>query len=142
MVGASKIDHNTNDLERLQELFKKGLNNSEIARVYRTNSGESLSRIHISAIRSGKRWNPNNRSFLMKDEIGKLEQIYSMTNGVLISTKISQVISGNDLYYVYLTFKNRKPMLWGNVSLMENKPTRNELYEFHFKAVNELTTKD
>lgn len=142
MVGASKIDQNTDDLERLQVLFNMGLNNTKIAEVYRTNSGEQISRVHISQIRRGLRWNPNNRSFLMKDELGKTEQIFSVTNGNVIKTTVSQLISGNDLYYVYLTFKNKKPILWGDVPLMENKPTRNDLYEFHFKTVNELSNQD
>jgi len=141
MVGASKIDQNTDDLERLDAMFRMGLNNTKIAEIYRTSSGKQISRVHISQIRRGLRWNPNNRSFLMKDELVRPETIFSSTNGTSIKTTISQLISGNDLYYVYLTFKDKKPILWGNVTLMENKPTRNDLYEFHFKAVNELTTK-
>lgn len=77
MVGAHKIDENTDDLERLRELFTMGFNNSEIARIYRTNSGHSLSRPHIRHIRSGKRWNPEKRSFVMRAE---MEEITLPTN--------------------------------------------------------------
>lgn len=69
MIGAWKIDENTDDLQRLKELFDLGLNNSEISRIYRTNNGHSLTRPYIKAIRAGRRWNPDERSFLMKSEI-------------------------------------------------------------------------
>ena len=32
MIGAHKIDDTTDDLERLQEFFDRGLNNSQIQR--------------------------------------------------------------------------------------------------------------
>ena len=69
MIGAHKIDDTTDDLERLQEFFDRGLNNSQIQREYRTNTGEQISRVHISQIRRGRRWNQELRSFLMKNEL-------------------------------------------------------------------------
>lgn len=69
MVGAHKIDDTTDDLIRLRKLFDLGLTNTEIARMYRTNKGETISRTHIMHIREGKKWNPDKRTFLMKKEL-------------------------------------------------------------------------
>lgn len=131
MIGAGKIDDRTNDLERLQDLFDLGLNNTEIAKVYRTNSGESLSRIHISSIRRGKRWNRDNRSFLMKHELESTDMIETISNGDIIKTVISQVITDTVIYYIYLTYINFIPTIDTNTSFMVNKPTRSDLIQYH-----------
>jgi hypothetical protein len=131
MIGAGKIDDRTNDLERLQDLFDLGLNNTEIAKVYRTNSGESLSRIHISSIRRGKRWNRDNRSFLMKHELESTDMIETISNGDIIKTVISQVITDTVIYYIYLTYINFIPTIDTNTSFMVNKPTRSDLIQHH-----------
>lgn len=75
MVGAWKIDENTDDLQRLRHMFEIGLNNTQIAKIYRTRSGHTLSRPYIKEIRSGKKWNPDKRSFLMKTEIQQTKQL-------------------------------------------------------------------
>ena len=69
MVGAWKIDENTDDLERMRQMFDMGLSNSEISRIYRTTKGDTISRTHIKHIREGKKWNPDKRTFLMKTEM-------------------------------------------------------------------------
>ena len=103
MIGASKINQETDDLDRLFEMYNLGLNNSEISRIYRTNSGKTLSRIHISQIRRGHRWNINNRSFLMKVELDKQDSIKTSFNGNIIKSIISQVITDTEIYHLYLT---------------------------------------
>ena len=135
MIGAGKIDDRTNDLERLNDLFDMGLNNTEISRVYRTNSGESLSRIHISSIRRGKRWNRDNRSFLMKHELETNDVIETLSNGDTIKTVISQVITDTTIYYIYLTYINFIPTIDTNTSFMVNKPTRSDLIQHHTKQL-------
>ena len=135
MIGAGKIDDRTNDLERLNDLFNMGLNNTEISRIYRTNSGESLSRIHISAIRRGKRWNINNRSFLMKHELENQDTIETMSGGDVIKTVISQVITDTTIYHIYLTYINFIPTIDTNTSFMVNKPNRSDLIEHHMKQI-------
>lgn len=142
MIGASKINQETDDLDRLFEMYNLGLNNAEISRIYRTNSGKTLSRIHISQIRRGQRWNINNRSFLMKVELDKQDSIKTSFNGNIIKSIISQVITDTEIYHLYLTYVNDKPMIDSGTSLMINKPTRNDLIEFHIKLVNEYNKKN
>jgi hypothetical protein len=135
MIGAGKIDDTTNDLERLNDLFDMGLNNSEISRVYRTNSGESLSRIHISSIRRGVRWNRDKRSFLMKHELETNDVIETISDGNTIKTIISPVITDTTIYYIYLTYINFIPTIDTNTSFMVNKPNRSDLIEHHMKQI-------
>lgn len=142
MVGASKINNTTDDLERLQILFDMGLSNSEISRTYRTNSGESLSRIHISQIRRGRRWNANTRSFLMKNELEVTDSIKTSLDGVIIKTIISQVITDTQIYHIFVSYYNANVMMNIGCPLMINKPTRNELIEYHLNLVNETISKN
>jgi len=138
MIGSSKINETTNDLERLQALFDLGLNNTEIAKIYRTNSGESISRIHISSIRRGKRWNFDNRSFIMKHELETNDIIESKIGNDLIKSIISPVITDTTIYYIYLTHMNSIPMSDTNTSFMVEKPTRGHLIQYHTNIINKL----
>lgn len=135
MIGGSKINDTTNDLERLQALFDLGLNNTEISKIYRTNSGESISRIHVSCIRRGKRWNIDNRSFIMKHELGTQDMIETTISEFTYKTVISPVLTDTDIFYIYLTYINSIPKIDTNTSLMKNKPTRNDLIEYHIKNI-------
>lgn len=137
MIGSSKIDETTNDLERLHDLFDMGLNNTEISRVYRTNSGESLSRIHISCIRRGVRWNRDKRSFLMKHELETNDVIETTIDGDTIKSMISPLITDTTIYYVYLTYINFIPTININTSFMVEKPTKTDLFEYHINLINE-----
>ena len=135
MIGSSKINDTTNDLERLQDLFDLGLNNTEISRIYRTNSGESISRIHVSQIRRGKRWNIDNRSFIMKHELGTQDTIETIVSDFTYKTVISPVLTDTDIFYIYLTYINSTPNIDTNTTLMVNKPTRSDLIEYHIKHI-------
>ena len=118
MIGSSKIDETTNDLQRLQDLFDMGLTNSEIARIYRTNSGDSISRIHVSSIRRGKRWNFDNHSFVMKRELGIQDVIESTIGDDVIKSMISPIITDTTILYVYLTYVNFIPRIDTQTSFM------------------------
>jgi len=142
MIGAGKIDDNTNDLERLKELFKMGLNNSEIGRIYRTNAGLSISRTHISQIRRGGRWNPNKRSFVMKNELDVMGTIQTEIGGMVFKTVIAQVIANTELYHIYLCYVNSKPVFGNCGSLLEQKPTRTDLIGFHTSNLNKYLEKN
>jgi hypothetical protein len=138
MIGAGKINDTTNDLERLQALFDLGLNNTEISKIYRTNSGESISRIHISCIRRGKRWNVDNRSFLMKHELETNDVVESKIGDDVIKSVIAPVITDTTIYYIYLTQMNSIPMSDTNTSFMMEKPTRGHLIQYHTNIINKL----
>ena len=140
MIGSSKINEQTDDLQRLQELFDLGLNNSEIARIYKTNSGQSISRIHVSEIRRGKRWNINTRSFLMKHELENQDTIETVIGGDHFKTCIAQIITDNRIYHIYFTSINSFPTFYSNPSLMVEKPLRTDLMKFHNQFVfNEIS---
>ena len=100
MIGASKINKNTDDLERLQEMFDMGLNNSQISRIYRTNSGEPISRVHISQIRRSKRWNTENHSFIMKDDIKDYNSIMTDLNDDIYHTVIGLGITYSPIHKI------------------------------------------
>lgn len=136
MLGASKINAQTDDLKRLYELFDLGITNSAISRIYKTNSGQTLSRIHISHIRRGKRWNSDNRSFLMKYEIGIDNSIKTEYKNVVYLTTISQVISGTYVFYIYLTYVNGKPIFSSDTSPLSKEPRTIDLIEYHTNFIN------
>ena len=138
MIGSSKINETTNDLERLQALFDLGLNNTEISKIYRTNSGESISRIHVSSIRRGKRWNVDNRSFLMKHELETNDVVESKIGNDVIKSIIAPVITDTTIYYIYLTQMNSIPLSDTNTSFMVEKPTRGHLIQYHTNIINKL----
>jgi len=131
MIGASKINQTTDDLDRLQEMFDMGLNNSQISRIYRTNSGESLSRVHISQIRRNKRWNTENHSFVMKYELGGNYLIETEVIDTIYKTVIGMVFTDTSNLYVYLTYKNGSLQSEGKISLMIKQPSTEELTRFH-----------
>jgi len=131
MIGASKINQTTDDLDRLQEMFDMGLNNSQISRIYRTNSGESLSRVHISQIRRNKRWNTENHSFVMKYELGGNYLIETEVIDTIYKTVIGMVFTDTSNLYVYLTYKNGSLQNEGKISLMIKQPSTEELTRFH-----------
>lgn len=139
MIGSSKIDDQTDDLQRLNDLFALGLNNSEIQRIYRTNKGESISRVHISQIRRGLRWNPNLRSFVMKNELEANDTIETLIDGVNIKTTIAQLLVDNQLYHIYLTYIDAILDLDTRTSLSLNKPNRKDLIAFHINKINEIS---
>ena len=70
MVGASKL--NEEKVRQIKELFlTTKLTDGEIADQF------GVSREHINLIRNGKRWNIQNRTFIMKEE---LDQIINLKN--------------------------------------------------------------
>lgn len=137
MVGASKINQQTDDLERLNEMFDAGLNNSQIARIYKTNSGESISRIHISQIRRGQRWNQSTRSFLMKDEIDVMNPIITELDGDIYQTSVGMVFLQGGEYYIYIHYKNGSVVNIHTLSQIQFKPTRSEILSYHNKQIFE-----
>lgn len=139
MIGSSKIDDQTDDLQRLNDLFALGLNNCEIQRIYRTNKGESISRVHISQIRRGLRWNPNLRSFVMKNELEANDTIETLIDGVNIKTTIAQLLVDNQLYHIYLTYIDAILDLDTRTSLSLNKPNTKDLIAFHINKINEIS---
>jgi hypothetical protein len=138
MIGSTKIDETTNDLDRLQELFDMGISNAEIARIYQTNSGESLSRVHISCIRRGKRWNSNIRGFRMKYEMDFKDIIESTINDTIVKTISVPVITDDRIYYVFLSHINDTLQTDNTSPFMYKKPLKTDLIAHHMNVLCNL----
>jgi hypothetical protein len=89
MVGAYKLDEQ--QVSQIKTLFENTtLKDREIAIMY------NVSREHINRIRTGKRWNPNSRSFVSKIEIEmskkpvqkEIEKVYISVDRELTLTEI------------------------------------------------------
>lgn len=89
MVGAYKLDET--QVAQIRNLFENTtLNDKQIAIMY------NVSREHINLIRSGKRWNPNSRSFVSKIEMEmdkkpvqkEVEKVYVSVDRELTLTEI------------------------------------------------------
>jgi hypothetical protein len=89
MVGAYKLDEH--QVAQIRNLFENTtLKDGQIAIMY------NVSREHINLIRSGKRWNPNSRSFVSKKEIEMskkpiepvIEKVYVSVDRELTLTEI------------------------------------------------------
>lgn len=137
MIGASKINKNTDDLDRLNEMFEMGMNNSEISRIFRTNSGDSLSRVHISQIRRGMRWNEDKHSFFMKDDFINNDVIKTNLDGDEYITSLGLSITYFPTTETFTKthfishYKNSIQVDGENTQLMEIKPTQEELLRKH-----------
>jgi hypothetical protein len=68
MIGASKINE-VDDLPKLRELINQEPNNHRVAETFKTSKGQQISPEMVRAVRKGKRWNTDTRSFLMKTEM-------------------------------------------------------------------------
>jgi hypothetical protein len=66
MIGAHKLQEE--DVVEIKRLLAMGISQAEVARTFVPISGQKVSRIHINRINAGKRWNPEIRSFLMKEQ--------------------------------------------------------------------------
>ena len=131
MIGASKIDDKTDDLERLFAMISAGMNDHQIARTYLTNSGKNLSRVHIGRIRRGVQWNEQKRSFYMKRQLKENPNTSTNVNGDTYRTEIAVIFSKSFEFYVYLTFKNDRYIPKVSSPILIKKPTVDELLEFH-----------
>ena len=131
MIGAYKIDEHSDDLERLFKLFDQGLSNSKIAREFTTNSNHTLSRTHISQTRRGLKWNPQRRSFLMKTELEQSNNVTTKLKNNTFRTEVGILATESIFYYVFLDYKNDQVINNSGVSLMNKKPTVEEILEHH-----------
>jgi hypothetical protein len=137
MIGAHKIDDTTDDLERLQEFFDRGLNNCQIQREYRTNAGEQISRVHISHIRRGTRWNQGLRSFLMKNELDNPDLVKSQVGNLTFRTELGTVVSASGIFYIYLRYEGLSQIKWDSDTILIKKPTTGQILQSHNQFVYE-----
>ena len=80
MIGASKLQEE--DIVEIKKLLAMGVSQAAVARTYVPISGKKVSRILINKINSGKRWNAEARSFIMKEvveEVIDLDRIFELS---------------------------------------------------------------
>jgi len=84
MVGASKL--NWDDVRVIKDLLEMGKTHQSIADMF------GVSRELISSIKSGKRWNKEQHSFIMKDEQIKSNDFRDF--GAALPIKSIEVVKG------------------------------------------------
>jgi len=80
MIGASRLQEE--DIVEIKKLLAMGVSQAAVARTYVPISGKKVSREHINLISSGKRWNAEARSFIMKEavkEVSELDKIFELS---------------------------------------------------------------
>lgn len=84
MIGAYKLTEE--DVKEIRHLAKTtNLSDTEIGKLY------NVSRVHISCIRRGKRWNEENRSFIMKSSQNPI--LYPQNNtDIIFDTTIQRPV--------------------------------------------------
>ena len=138
MTGASKLV--LEDIVALRELYEQGLTNAQIARTFTSLSGKSVSREHVSRIRSGKRWNPDNHSFLVKDHLPINQEITTQIMKDTYTTELSVVVTKSGIYHIFMCYTNDQFMEGTDTPLIKDKPSNEEMLEYHNKWVwNEIS---
>jgi hypothetical protein len=134
MIGAYKL--NKNDILKIRNLISQGVNDYQIAREFISESGESVTREHIRAIRKGQRWNKDNRSFLMKDELSDLPVIKTEMNGRVFETQLGWLKTKDLEKWFFLTLMDDMEVDGPMGYLMDKKPLKKEILAFHNSFVS------
>lgn len=133
MTGAHKLD--LEDVMQIRELIKQGHNDSKIAREFEPKSKKKVSREHVGSIRTGKRWNLDKHSFLVKEHLPINEDIITSIFEDTYTTEIGVVVTKGGNYHIFLRYINDKFIEGTETPLMQNKPTTEEMLEYHNKWV-------
>jgi hypothetical protein len=139
MNGASKL--NEQEVDKILEMVSLGMNDCQVARLYKTPTNQTISRVHVRQIRIGKRWNAERRSFIHKDELLNSPSIETEINGNRLKTEIAILMLKSSTRYLILTSLNDE-LIDGEVNYTETKPTIEDLIETHISLMNEHQRKD
>jgi len=97
MIGASKLTEQ--QVQEIKRLFATTmLCDGDIADMYK------VSRELINLIRSGKRWNDNKRSFVMKDAIKRYTKTTTIIGGNHYSSQITPVETTQGRLFIILHY--------------------------------------
>jgi hypothetical protein len=102
MIGASKLTKE--DAVKIREMFSQGVNKSQIAKNFVSEKGHKISREHVSRIIKGARWNIQNHSFLMKDDLLGSKTISTKFDTTLFETKISVLRMDAEVFYGFASY--------------------------------------
>jgi hypothetical protein len=97
MIGASKLDEQK--VQEIKRLFATTmLCDGDIAEMY------GVSREMINQIRSGKKWNDEKRSFVMKDQMKSYTKTITIVRGNQYSSQISPVETTQGRLFIVLHY--------------------------------------
>jgi hypothetical protein len=129
MTGAHKLK--LQDVEKLRELFDQGINNQQIAENFVSSSGRKVSTEHVRMIRSGRRWNFDTHSFIVKEHLQMQDEIVTQILEDEYTTELSSVLTKKGNYHIYLRSKNGSVIQSMETPLMLNKPSIDEMLNYH-----------
>ena len=129
MTGAHKLK--LQDVEKLRELFDQGINNQQIAENFVSSSGRKVSTEHVRMIRSGRRWNFDTHSFIVKEHLQMQDEIVTQILDDEYTTELSSVLTKKGNYHIYLRSKNGSVIQSMETPLMLNKPSIDEMLNYH-----------
>lgn len=123
MIGSSKL--NDEQVQQIKRLFETtNLTDESIGEMY------NVSRGHINHIRNGRRWNVDERSFLMKEELNHYTTTITIIRGNSYSSQVSALQSKVGIVYVILHYTNDE--LWFEPSsIYLEEPNYERLRERH-----------
>ena len=139
MNGASKL--NEQEVDKILDMVSLGFNDCQIARMYKTPKNEKISREHVRAIRIGKRWNAEKRSFIHKDELLNSPSIETEINGNRLKTECAILMLKSSTRYLILTTLNDE-LIDGEVNHQETKPTIEDILDKHLALMHNHERKD
>ena len=129
MTGAHKLK--LQDVEKLRELFDQGINNQQIAENFVSSSGRKVSTEHVRMIRSGRRWYFDTHSFIVKEHLQMQDEIVTQILDDEYTTELSSVLTKKGNYHIYLRSKNGSVIQSMETPLMLNKPSIDEMLNYH-----------
>lgn len=133
MIGASKLTDK--DVRQIKRLLKDGdMTCQAIANMFK------VSRVHISHIKHGRKWNKTNHSFLMKQDIRGYTRTITLINGVEYSTGISPIYTLNGERYVLTHYINKSEYRIDGL-IYDVIPPYEELREKHNSFVKRFVDK-
>ena len=102
MIGASKLIEE--DAVIIRKMHSSGMNKTEIAKNFISVNGHKISRAHISRIIRGTRWNKEERSFLMKDDLIRSKSISTKFDTIVFQTRVSVLRIEARVLYGYVSY--------------------------------------
>lgn len=122
MVGASKLS--AIDVIHIRRLIERGESDDIIASKY------NVSRVLITNIRNGKRWNEKEKSFFMKEDVMNYTRTITIMNNKRYSTGISPIFTINGEAFVLVHYIDDVEIMVDN-TIYKNKPEYDELILKH-----------
>lgn len=129
MTGAHKLK--LQDIEKLRQLFDQGISNQQIAKNFVSTNGRKVSTEHIRLIRSGRRWNFDNHSFIVKEHLKMKDEIVTQILEDEYTTELASVVTKRGNYHIFLRSKNGSVIQSMETPLMVNKPSIDDMLNYH-----------